>query len=120
MCVCATQKERETERERELVRHNNAHTEREREGERERGVELLDLAVPVTAMTLRVLKEPVVPVYVQFSRDKYIMDGPPEKLRRELEEELKLASEEPRSHAWYHGAIPRQVGTRRTHHCPYG
>ncbi|XP_031430516.1 breast cancer anti-estrogen resistance protein 3 isoform X2 [Clupea harengus] len=47
--------------------------------------------------------------YVKFSRDKYIMDGPPEKLRRELEEELKLASEEPRSHAWYHGAIPRQV-----------
>ncbi|XP_031430519.1 breast cancer anti-estrogen resistance protein 3 isoform X4 [Clupea harengus] len=45
----------------------------------------------------------------KFSRDKYIMDGPPEKLRRELEEELKLASEEPRSHAWYHGAIPRQV-----------
>ncbi|KAL2090094.1 hypothetical protein ACEWY4_014782 [Coilia grayii] len=60
-------------------------------------------------MTLRALKEPVVPVYVQFSRDKYIMDGPPEKLRKELEEELKLASEEPRSHAWYHGAIPRQV-----------
>lgn len=50
-----------------------------------------------------------VPIYVQFSRDKYIMDGPPEKLRRELEEELKLSSEEPRSHAWYHGAIPRQV-----------
>uniref|UniRef100_A0A8C1DQW7 BCAR3 adaptor protein, NSP family member n=1 Tax=Cyprinus carpio carpio TaxID=630221 RepID=A0A8C1DQW7_CYPCA len=47
--------------------------------------------------------------YVKFSRDKYIMDGPPEKLRRELEEELKLSSEEPQSHAWYHGAIPRQV-----------
>ncbi|XP_057212794.1 breast cancer anti-estrogen resistance protein 3 isoform X2 [Triplophysa rosa] len=47
--------------------------------------------------------------YVKFSRDKYIMDGPPEKLRKELEEELKLSSEEPRSHAWYHGAIPRQV-----------
>uniref|UniRef100_A0A8C2G5C9 BCAR3 adaptor protein, NSP family member n=1 Tax=Cyprinus carpio TaxID=7962 RepID=A0A8C2G5C9_CYPCA len=45
----------------------------------------------------------------KFSRDRYIMDGPPEKLRRELEEELKLSSEEPRSHAWYHGAIPRQV-----------
>uniref|UniRef100_A0A3B4E4E2 BCAR3 adaptor protein, NSP family member n=1 Tax=Pygocentrus nattereri TaxID=42514 RepID=A0A3B4E4E2_PYGNA len=44
-----------------------------------------------------------------FSRDKYIMDGAPEKLRRELEEELKQCSEEPRSHAWYHGAIPRQV-----------
>ncbi|KAL7884866.1 hypothetical protein AOLI_G00076360 [Acnodon oligacanthus] len=47
--------------------------------------------------------------YVKFSRDKYIMDGAPEKLRRELEEELKQCSEEPRSHAWYHGAIPRQV-----------
>uniref|UniRef100_A0AAY4EXC9 BCAR3 adaptor protein, NSP family member n=1 Tax=Denticeps clupeoides TaxID=299321 RepID=A0AAY4EXC9_9TELE len=47
--------------------------------------------------------------YVKFSRDKYIMDGPPEKLRKELEEELKLSGEEPRSHAWYHGAIPRQV-----------
>ncbi|XP_036377867.1 breast cancer anti-estrogen resistance protein 3 isoform X3 [Megalops cyprinoides] len=37
------------------------------------------------------------------------MEGPPEKLRKELEEELKLGCEEPRSHAWYHGAIPRQV-----------
>uniref|UniRef100_A0A8C5BGB8 BCAR3 adaptor protein, NSP family member n=1 Tax=Gadus morhua TaxID=8049 RepID=A0A8C5BGB8_GADMO len=42
--------------------------------------------------------------------DQFIMDGgPPEKLRRELEEELKTNSEEPRSHAWYHGSIPRQV-----------
>uniref|UniRef100_A0A8C5C0P1 BCAR3 adaptor protein, NSP family member n=1 Tax=Gadus morhua TaxID=8049 RepID=A0A8C5C0P1_GADMO len=49
-------------------------------------------------------------VWVQFSRDQFIMDGgPPEKLRRELEEELKTNSEEPRSHAWYHGSIPRQV-----------
>ncbi|KAL4634904.1 breast cancer anti-estrogen resistance protein 3 [Arapaima gigas] len=47
--------------------------------------------------------------YVKFSRDKFVMEGPPEKLRKELEEELKLASEEPRSHAWYHGSIPRQV-----------
>ncbi|KAG9350877.1 hypothetical protein JZ751_024766 [Albula glossodonta] len=45
----------------------------------------------------------------KFSRDKYIMEGPPEKLRKELEEELKMGCEEPRSHAWYHGAIPRQV-----------
>ncbi|KAJ8277781.1 hypothetical protein GJAV_G00079820 [Gymnothorax javanicus] len=45
----------------------------------------------------------------KFSRDKYIMEGPPEKLRKELEEELKLSCEEPRSHAWYHGSIPRQV-----------
>lgn len=60
-------------------------------------------------MAVRALKGLVVPIYVQFSRDKYIMEGPPEKLRKELEEELKLSCEEPRSHAWYHGAIPRQV-----------
>ncbi|XP_053550011.1 breast cancer anti-estrogen resistance protein 3 isoform X2 [Bombina bombina] len=48
--------------------------------------------------------------YVKFSRDRYIMDGgTPEKLKKELEEELKLSSEELRSHAWYHGRIPRQV-----------
>ena len=55
-------------------------------------------------------------VWVQFSRDQFIMDGgPPEKLRRELEEELKTNSEEPRSHAWYHGSIPRQVASSQTH-----
>ncbi|XP_069009125.1 breast cancer anti-estrogen resistance protein 3 isoform X1 [Embiotoca jacksoni] len=48
--------------------------------------------------------------YVKFSRDQFILDCPSEKLRRELEEELKMNCEEPRSHAWYHGAIPRQVG----------
>ncbi|KAM6963136.1 breast cancer anti-estrogen resistance protein 3 [Aplochiton taeniatus] len=37
------------------------------------------------------------------------MEYSPEKMRKELEEELKMSSEEPRSHAWYHGAIPRQV-----------
>ncbi|KAM9475679.1 breast cancer anti-estrogen resistance protein 3 isoform 3-T4 [Clarias gariepinus] len=47
--------------------------------------------------------------YVKFSRDKHIIDGTQEKIRRELEEELKQSGEEPRSHAWYHGAIPRQV-----------
>lgn len=46
---------------------------------------------------------------LQFSRDQFILDCPSEKLRRELEEELKMNCEEPRSHAWYHGAIPRQV-----------
>ncbi|KAM4722509.1 breast cancer anti-estrogen resistance protein 3 isoform 2-T2 [Rhinophrynus dorsalis] len=35
--------------------------------------------------------------------------GTPEKLKKELEEELKLSSEDLRSHAWYHGRIPRQV-----------
>ncbi|KAJ1170969.1 hypothetical protein NDU88_002840 [Pleurodeles waltl] len=48
--------------------------------------------------------------YVKFSRERYIMDGgTPEKLRKELEEELKLSSDDLRSHAWYHGRIPRQV-----------
>ncbi|KAK6484102.1 breast cancer anti-estrogen resistance protein 3-like protein isoform X1 [Huso huso] len=47
--------------------------------------------------------------YVKFSKERYIMDGTPERLRKELEEELKLSSEELRSYAWYHGVIPRQV-----------
>ncbi|XP_037326393.2 breast cancer anti-estrogen resistance protein 3 isoform X2 [Pungitius pungitius] len=47
--------------------------------------------------------------YVKFSRDQFIVDCPSEKLRKELEEELKMNCEEPKSHAWYHGAIPRQV-----------
>lgn len=37
------------------------------------------------------------------------MDNTPEKLKKELEEELQLSSEDLRSHAWYHGRIPRQV-----------
>ncbi|KAF7648633.1 hypothetical protein LDENG_00153860 [Lucifuga dentata] len=49
------------------------------------------------------------PSSCHFSRDQFILDCPSEKLHRELEEELKMNSEEPRSHAWYHGAIPRQV-----------
>ncbi|KAK5869536.1 hypothetical protein PBY51_024244 [Eleginops maclovinus] len=49
------------------------------------------------------------PSSCHFSRDQFIVDCPSEKLRRELEEELKMNCEEPRSHAWYHGAIPRQV-----------
>uniref|UniRef100_A0A672Y914 Breast cancer anti-estrogen resistance protein 3-like n=1 Tax=Sphaeramia orbicularis TaxID=375764 RepID=A0A672Y914_9TELE len=48
-------------------------------------------------------------VSVCFSSYQFILDCPSEKLRRELEEELKMNCEEPRSHAWYHGAIPRQV-----------
>ncbi|XP_042193123.1 SH2 domain-containing protein 3C isoform X1 [Callorhinchus milii] len=47
--------------------------------------------------------------YVKFSKDKYILDSSPEKLRWELEEELKLSSNDVRSHAWYHGHIPREV-----------
>ncbi|XP_004849368.1 SH2 domain-containing protein 3C isoform X3 [Heterocephalus glaber] len=47
--------------------------------------------------------------YVQFSKEKYILDSSPEKLHKELEEELKLSSTDLRSHAWYHGRIPREV-----------
>uniref|UniRef100_A0A8C5PFI9 SH2 domain containing 3C n=1 Tax=Leptobrachium leishanense TaxID=445787 RepID=A0A8C5PFI9_9ANUR len=47
--------------------------------------------------------------YVKFSKEKYILDTPPEKLLKELEEELKLNSSDLRSHAWYHGRIPREV-----------
>ncbi|XP_073427520.1 breast cancer anti-estrogen resistance protein 3 isoform X2 [Dendrobates tinctorius] len=47
---------------------------------------------------------------VKFSKERYIMDGgTPDKLKKELEEELKLSSEDLRSHAWYHGRIPRQI-----------
>ncbi|KAJ7332464.1 hypothetical protein JRQ81_014644 [Phrynocephalus forsythii] len=52
--------------------------------------------------------------YVKFSKDRQGMDRPgvdnsPEKLKKELEEELQMSSEDLRSHAWYHGRIPRQV-----------
>ncbi|XP_029693653.1 SH2 domain-containing protein 3C isoform X2 [Takifugu rubripes] len=47
--------------------------------------------------------------YVQFSKDKYLLENPPEKLRKELEEELKLSAADIRSHGWYHGHIPREV-----------
>uniref|UniRef100_A0A8D1LGN4 SH2 domain-containing protein 3C n=1 Tax=Sus scrofa TaxID=9823 RepID=A0A8D1LGN4_PIG len=47
--------------------------------------------------------------YVKFSKEKYILDSSPEKLHKELEEELKLSSTDLRSHAWYHGRIPREV-----------
>ncbi|MED6235334.1 hypothetical protein ATANTOWER_023573 [Ataeniobius toweri] len=45
----------------------------------------------------------------QFSKEKYLLESPPEKLRKELEEELKLSSADIRSHGWYHGHIPREV-----------
>uniref|UniRef100_A0A670YHW0 SH2 domain containing 3C n=1 Tax=Pseudonaja textilis TaxID=8673 RepID=A0A670YHW0_PSETE len=49
------------------------------------------------------------PRRVAFSKEKYILDSSPEKLHKELEEELKLSSSDLRSHAWYHGRIPREV-----------
>uniref|UniRef100_A0A8C0G1L9 SH2 domain containing 3C n=1 Tax=Chelonoidis abingdonii TaxID=106734 RepID=A0A8C0G1L9_CHEAB len=45
----------------------------------------------------------------EFSKEKYILDSSPEKLHKELEEELKLSSTDLRSHVWYHGRIPREV-----------
>ncbi|XP_010287812.1 PREDICTED: breast cancer anti-estrogen resistance protein 3 [Phaethon lepturus] len=48
-------------------------------------------------------------IRVKFSRERQVMDNSPEKLKKELEEELQLSSEDLRSHAWYHGRIPRQV-----------
>lgn len=53
--------------------------------------------------------------YVKFSKEKYILDTPPEKLHKELEEELKLNSSDLRSHAWYHGRIPREVSESLVH-----
>uniref|UniRef100_A0A3B5REX5 SH2 domain containing 3C n=1 Tax=Xiphophorus maculatus TaxID=8083 RepID=A0A3B5REX5_XIPMA len=44
-----------------------------------------------------------------FSKEKYLLESPPEKLRKELEEELKLSPADIRSHGWYHGHIPREV-----------
>lgn len=32
-----------------------------------------------------------------------------ESLKKELEEELKLSTEDLRSHAWYHGSLSREV-----------
>ncbi|KAM5256307.1 breast cancer anti-estrogen resistance protein 3 isoform 2-T2 [Ctenodactylus gundi] len=46
---------------------------------------------------------------IKFSKERHVMDRTPEKLKKELEEELLLSSEDLRSHAWYHGCIPRQV-----------
>ncbi|XP_067083781.1 SH2 domain containing 3Cb isoform X1 [Osmerus mordax] len=47
--------------------------------------------------------------YVKFSKDRFWLDAPTEKQRKELEEELKLSGGVLQSHAWYHGHIPWQV-----------
>ncbi|XP_037835390.1 SH2 domain-containing protein 3C isoform X4 [Kryptolebias marmoratus] len=47
--------------------------------------------------------------FMQFSKEKYLLESPPEKLRKELEEELKLSPADIRSHGWYHGHIPQEV-----------
>lgn len=47
--------------------------------------------------------------YVKFSKEKFWMEAPPEELRKQLEEELKLSSSNLQSHAWYHGRVPWKV-----------
>ncbi|XP_068594966.1 SH2 domain containing 3Cb [Brachionichthys hirsutus] len=47
--------------------------------------------------------------YVKFSKDKFWLEPPSEKMRKELEEELKLSGTNLKSHAWYHGLIPWEL-----------
>ncbi|XP_041642601.1 SH2 domain containing 3Cb [Cheilinus undulatus] len=47
--------------------------------------------------------------YVKFSKEKFWLEPPTEKLRKQLEEELKLSGSNLKSHAWYHGPIPWEV-----------
>ncbi|XP_042343818.1 SH2 domain-containing protein 3C-like isoform X2 [Plectropomus leopardus] len=47
--------------------------------------------------------------YVKFSKDKFWLEPPTEKLRKQLEEELKLSGSNLKSHAWYHGRVPWEV-----------
>ncbi|TDH13213.1 hypothetical protein EPR50_G00055270 [Perca flavescens] len=47
--------------------------------------------------------------YVKFSKDKFWLEPPSEKLKKQLEEELKLSGSNLKSHAWYHGPIPWEV-----------
>ncbi|XP_061657906.1 SH2 domain-containing protein 3C isoform X1 [Syngnathoides biaculeatus] len=54
--------------------------------------------------------------HVKFSKEKYLLESPPEKLRKELEEELKLSPADIRSHGWYHGHIPREVSETLVQH----
>lgn len=56
---------------------------------------------------------PVMPF--KFSKDKFWLEPPSEKLRKLLEEELKLSGSNLKSHAWYHGYIPWEVHHKCTH-----
>ncbi|XP_014872289.1 SH2 domain-containing protein 3C isoform X2 [Poecilia latipinna] len=47
--------------------------------------------------------------YVKFSKEKFWLEPPSEKLRKQLEEELRLSGTNLKSHAWYHGPIPWEV-----------
>uniref|UniRef100_A0A3Q1J1A1 SH2 domain containing 3Ca n=1 Tax=Anabas testudineus TaxID=64144 RepID=A0A3Q1J1A1_ANATE len=62
----------------------------------------------MTSLPLMSCFSPLV-CFMQFSKEKYLLESPPEKLRKELEEELKLSPADIRSHGWYHGHIPREV-----------
>ena len=53
----------------------------------------------------------------KFSKDKFWLEPPTEKLRKQLEEELKLSGTNLKSHAWYHGRIPWEVCL--THTCTH-
>uniref|UniRef100_A0A3P9PAM3 SH2 domain containing 3Cb n=1 Tax=Poecilia reticulata TaxID=8081 RepID=A0A3P9PAM3_POERE len=50
---------------------------------------------------------PVMPF--KFSKEKFWLEPPSEKLKKQLEEELKLSGTNLKSHAWYHGPIPWEV-----------
>ncbi|CAG5919377.1 unnamed protein product [Menidia menidia] len=47
--------------------------------------------------------------YVKFSKEKCWLEPPSEKVKKQLEEELKLSGTDPKSQAWYHGLIPWEV-----------
>lgn len=51
----------------------------------------------------------------KFCKDKFWLEPPSEKLRKQLEEELKLSGTNLKSHAWYHGHIPWEVRVGDTH-----
>ncbi|XP_075935001.1 SH2 domain containing 3Cb [Anarhichas minor] len=47
--------------------------------------------------------------YVKFSKEKFWLEPPSDKLRKQLEEELKLSGTNLKSHAWHHGRVPWEV-----------
>lgn len=51
----------------------------------------------------------------KFCKDKFWLEPQSEKLRKQLEEELKLSGTNLKSHAWYHGHIPWEVRAKDTH-----
>ncbi|XP_029372184.1 SH2 domain-containing protein 3C isoform X2 [Echeneis naucrates] len=96
----------------------NDQTETHQDGCLEPGLEVTTKAVPESrdegkqsSEDIYIHMDPAVNQgeYVQFSKEKYLLESPPEKLRKELEEELKLSTADIRSHGWYHGHIPREV-----------